>query len=151
MEPKSICIWPMVLATMRCEGAAPAGVDGGDDSLFGIDHEDGSAVGGADAEQQAGAFGGEGVAFALLGGRVVIEDADDVGVDLVERDQGEIAGAERGLEAAFVFFDVFAGVPFDRAEVQDFFAVEVADAAGAGAEAVDEPGDFVEGGGLGGR
>ena len=54
----------------------------------------------------------------------------------------EIAGIESGLEAALVFFDVVAGIPFDRAEVEDFFAVEVADAACAGAEAVDEPGEF---------
>jgi hypothetical protein len=49
------------------------------------------------------------------------------------------------LEATLVFFDVVAGIPFNGAKVEDFFAVEVANAAWAGAEAVDEPGDFVEG------
>jgi hypothetical protein len=52
------------------------------------------------------------------------------------------------LEAALVFVDVFALVPFYGAEVQDFLAADFADAAGASAEAVDEPGEFVEGGGL---
>ena len=69
------------------ECATPAGVNGGNDSLFGIDDEDGGAVGGADAEEQAGAVSGEGVAFALLVGRCgCVEDADYVGVDLVKRD-----------------------------------------------------------------
>lgn len=54
------------------------------------------------------------------------------------------------MKAAFVFFYVFAFVPFDGAEIEDFFVFtgDFADAAGAGAEAVDEPGEFVEGGGL---
>ena len=36
------------------EGAAPAGVNGGDHLLLWIDDEDGGAVGGADTEKQAG-------------------------------------------------------------------------------------------------
>ena len=52
------------------------------------------------------------------------------------------------MEAALVFIDVDAGIPIDGTGVEDFFAVEIADAAGAGAEAVDEPGNFVEGGEL---
>ena len=73
------------------ECAAPARVDSGDDAFFGIDDQDGRAVGGADAEEQAGAISGEGVAFALLVGSWrcdCVEDADYVGVDLVERDEG---------------------------------------------------------------
>jgi len=56
---------------------------------------------------------------------------------LVKRDERKIIGADRGLEAALVFFDVGAGVPFDGAEIQNLLAVEIADAAGASAEAVD--------------
>ena len=52
------------------------------------------------------------------------------------------------MEAAAIFQDVFAGVPIGEAEIQNFFAVEIADTARARAEAVDEPGDFVEGGDL---
>ncbi len=58
-------------------------------------------------------------------------------MDLVQGNQSQIGGAQGGLEAALVFFDVFAGVPFDRAQIQDFFAFDVADAAWAGAETVD--------------
>jgi len=58
-------------------------------------------------------------------------------MNLVKRDERKIIGADRGLEAALVFFDVGAGVPFDGAEIQNLLAVEIADAAGASAEAVD--------------
>jgi hypothetical protein len=122
-------------------------VDGGYGAVFGIDEEDGDTVGGLDAEEEAGAVGGGGVAFAgLVGGG--FEEVDYVGVDLLEGDELEVVGAEGGLEAAAIFEDVFAGVPIGEAEIQNFFAVERADAAGAGAEAVDEPGEFVQGGDL---
>ena len=48
------------------------------------------------------------------------------------------------MEKAAVFEDVFFGVPFGKTEIENFFAVQKADAAGAGAEAVDEPGEFCE-------
>ena len=60
----------------------------------------------------------------------------------------KIVGAERRLEAAAVFQDVFASVPIGETEIQNFLAVERADAAGCGAEAVDEPGEFGKGGDL---
>ena len=47
-----------------------------------------------------------------------------------------------------IFEDVFAGVPIGETEIEDFFAVEFADAAWAGAKAVDEPGEFIEFGRL---
>ena len=118
------------------EGAAPTGVNSGDYALFRIDDQDGSAVGGAHAEEKAGSSCGYSIAFALFGGRRV-ERADDIGMNLVKRDERKIIGADRGLEAALVFFDVGAGVPFDGAEIQNLLAVEIADAAGASAEAVD--------------
>jgi len=46
------------------------------------------------------------------------------------------------LEAATIFLDVFAVVPIGEAEVEDFFVSERADAAGAGAEGVNQPGKF---------
>jgi hypothetical protein len=52
------------------------------------------------------------------------------------------------LEAAAVFLDVFASVPVGEAQVEDFFVGERADAAGSGAEGVDQPGEFGEGGDL---
>lgn len=118
------------------EGAAPAGVDGGYGAVFGVDEEDGDAVGGLDTEEEAGAVGGGGIAFAgLVGGGAKV--MDDVGVDLRKGDELEIVGAEGGLEAAAIFEDVFAGVPIGEAEIQHFFGFEFAGAARAGAEAVD--------------
>ena len=49
------------------EGAAPAGVNGGDSALFQVDEENGDAVGGLHAEEEAGAVGGGGVAVAGFG------------------------------------------------------------------------------------
>jgi len=46
------------------------------------------------------------------------------------------------LETAAVFQDVFSIVPFGETQVEDFFIVQEADAAGASAEAMDEPGEF---------
>ena len=129
------------------ERAAPSGVDGGYDAVFGVDEEDGDAVGGLDAEEEAGAVGGGSVALAGLGGGG-FEEMDYVGVDLFEGDELKIVGAEGGLEAAAVFEDIFARVPIGEAKIQHFFGFELADAAGAGAEAVDEPRDFAQGGDL---
>jgi hypothetical protein len=98
------------------EGAAPSGVDGGYGAVFGVDEEYGDAVGGLDAEEEAGTIGGRGVSFAwLVGGG--FEEMDDVGVDLLEGDELEIVGAEGGLEAAAVFEDIFARVPIGEAEI----------------------------------
>ena len=52
------------------------------------------------------------------------------------------------MEAAAILEDVFFAVPFGKTEIENFFAVQKADAAGAGAEAVDEPGEFCERGHL---
>ena len=49
------------------ESAAPTSVNGGDGALFGVNEEDGNAVGGLDGEEQAGAVGGGGVALANAG------------------------------------------------------------------------------------
>jgi len=98
------------------ESPAPSGVDGGYGAVFGVDEEDGDAVGGLDAEEEAGAVGSGGVALAgLVGG--CVEEMDDVGMDLLEGDELEIGGAEGGLEAAAVFENVFARVPIGEAEI----------------------------------
>ena len=57
----------MVLAAMRAKRAAPAGVDSGDGTFFGVDQEDGDAVGGLDGEEEAGAVSDAGVAAAGIG------------------------------------------------------------------------------------
>ena len=69
---------------------------------------------------------------------------DHVRMDLFERDELEVWHAEGRLEAAAVFEDVFARVPFGEAEIQHLLGIQRTDAAGAGAEAVDEPGNFGE-------
>ena len=43
------------------------------------------------------------------------------------------------MEAAAVLEDVFSAIPCGKSEIENFFAVPLADAAGARAEAVDEP------------
>ncbi len=74
------------------KSAAPAGVNGGDGAFFRIDQEDGDAVGGLDAEEQARAVGDRGIsrhggqALANLG-RGSIEKMDYIGVDLFEGDE----------------------------------------------------------------
>jgi hypothetical protein len=75
-----------------------------------------------DAEQEAATIGGGGVTLAWFL-RGSFDEMDNVGVDLFEDDELEVARAEGGLEAAAVFEDVFPGVPVGEAEVQDFFAV----------------------------
>ncbi len=73
------------------------------------------------------------------------EQVNRVGVDLFERREREILGAERGLQQAAIFSDVFARVPFHEAEIQDRLALEKADAAGPRAESMHQPGEFAEG------
>ena len=80
--------------------------------------------------------------------RSAVEKMDYIGMDLLQGDEFQVRGAEGGLEAAAVFEDVFPGVPVGEAQVEDSLAVLSTDAAELCAEAVDEPGEFGEGGGL---
>lgn len=64
------------------QGAAPAGVDGGDGALFGVDEQDGDAVGGLDGQEVAGAVGDASITTARIVWRCV-EEVDDVGVELL--------------------------------------------------------------------
>ena len=102
------------------ERTAPAGMDGGNCSLFWIDEEYRDAIGGLDGKEKAGAIRGGGIAFAKVGRRLR-ENANYIRVDLLEWDQFEIGGTEGGLKQAAIFEDVFAGVPFHEAEVKNFF------------------------------
>ena len=52
------------------------------------------------------------------------------------------------MEAPAVFEDAFPAIPFGKTEIENFFTVQRTDTAGAGAETVDEPGEFCECGHL---
>jgi len=71
------------------QGAAPAGVNGGDGTLFGVDEENGDAIGGLDAQEEARAVRGGGIALADLLWPSV-EMMNDIGMDLLERDELQI-------------------------------------------------------------
>lgn len=126
------------------ESAAPTGMNGGNGALFRIYQEDRDAIGGLDAQQKAGTICGGSVALRGISRRLR-ENANHVRVDLLERNEFETGGAERGLKEAAILKDVFARVPFEEAEIEDFFGFERAYAAGACAEAVQEPGKLLEG------
>ena len=119
-------------------------MDGSDGAFFGIDEEDGDAVGSLNAEEEAGSVGERGVAFAgFLGGGG--ERPDNGGMNLFEIDEREFLCAESALEFFAILEDVFARVPFGEAEVEDFLSVEIGAAAGGGAEAMEKPRKLFEG------
>jgi hypothetical protein len=64
-------------------------VNGGDGTLFGVDEENGDAIGGLDAQEEARAVRGGGIALAdlLWPG---VEMMNDIGMDLLERDELQI-------------------------------------------------------------
>ena len=106
------------------ERAAPAGVNGGNNTFLGIDEKNRNAVGGLDAKEKAGSFSEGCVAFAGFF-RVGGERPDDGGMDLFESDELEFLCAERRLKFCPVGKDVFALVPFGKAEIKDFAAIEI--------------------------
>ena len=124
--------------------AAPSGMDGGDGALFWIHQKNRHAIGGLHTKKNARLAGGRGVAFAWIR-RCLWEEMNHVGMDLFEGRELEIRGVQGRLKLAAVFEDGFARVPFHEAKIQNFFGCELAGAAGARAEAVDEPREFAEG------
>ena len=126
------------------ERALPTRMNGGDGALFGIDEKDWNAIGGLHGEKQPGTIRDGGVAFARVARRGG-ENVNHVRVNLLERCERKIFGAERGLQEEAVFSDVFARVPFHGAEIENLPAIKQADAAGARAEPMDEPGQLAEG------
>jgi hypothetical protein len=129
------------------QSAAPTGMHGGNGAIFRIDEENRDAIGGLDAEEEARTVRGGGIASARFGG-CGVEKVDDVGMDLLQRNEFEVRRAEDRLKAAAVFEDVFLAIPFGKAEIENFFTVQRTDTARSRAEAVDEPGEFCECGDL---
>ncbi len=124
--------------------AAPARMNSGDCTLPWVDEKDRNAIRGLHGEKKAHAVCDGSVAAARFARRGV-ECVNDVGVKLFERGEREIVCAERGLEAAAIFQNVFAGIPVGEAEIQNFSALQVADATWPSAETVDQPGKLREG------
>ena len=60
-------------------------------------------------------------------------------MNLAEPTKCQAICAKSSLQAAAVFEDVFPGVPFREAKIQDFFAAKIAHASGPGAETVNQP------------
>ena len=69
---------------------------------------------------------------------------NQVRMDLLHHDQGEVFRAHRRLQALTVFEDIFPGVPFHETQVEQLFAFERAHSAVACAEAMHEPRQFCE-------
>lgn len=64
-------------------------------------------------------------------------------MNLFERDEWGLF-AQRGLKFFAIGEDVFARVPVGETKVEESFPIEFGNAAGCGAEPVDEPGEFFE-------
>ena len=72
------------------------------------------------------------------------EQVNNVGMQLLERSEPQLHGVEGGLKSAAVLHDIFWGIPFHKAEIEDLFGFELADTSGTSAEAVSEPGKLSE-------
>jgi hypothetical protein len=127
-----------------CKCAAPTSVNSGDDAFLRINEENRYAIGSLHAKQKPRGVCKGGVALWRLGGGLR-EKVNDVGMDLLEREQRSGFGGQSGLEQAAIFCYGFAGIPFHEPKIQNFLSVEDAGCTGARAEAVDEPGNFREG------
>lgn len=125
------------------ERAAPSRMDGGNRALLGVNEKNRHTIRGLDSEEQARAIGHRGVAAARLCGRRV-KHLNNIGMDLFEHYQLQIVRVERRLKAAAIFEHVFPVIPFRKAEIEDFSAVQFADAPRPRAETMDEPGKFGE-------
>jgi len=125
------------------ERALPTRMNGGDGAFLGIDEKDRDAIGGLHGEEQSLAIGEGGVALARERGRGA-EQADRVGVDLFERREREIFGAQCSLQKAAILGNVFARIPFHEAEIQNRLPIKNAGAAAPCAKSVDEPREFAQ-------
>ncbi len=140
------------------EGAAPAGVEGGDGVGAGVGEEDGDAVGGEDAEEEVGVAGREGVAveegfaiggeewevgagYSLEDAGVALADGDEVGRGLPGFSEGRDEAVAGGEDDGGVVLGGVAEVLFGRAVV----GVGGGEACLTGAEAGEEPGVGGEG------
>lgn len=98
------------------KGSAPSGMNRGHGAFLRIHEKNWNTVRRLDPEQQTRAIRDGSVAAAGFN-RGSIEELDRIGVKLLERDKREIVGAKSRLKPQAVFQDVFAGVPFGRAQI----------------------------------
>lgn len=126
------------------EGAAPTSMNSGDDTLLWINQKNGHAIGGLHPEQKTGCVRKGSVALGRNSGGLR-KEVNDVGMDLLHREQSRVLGADSGLQQATIACHGFAGIPLHEAKIQDFLPFEDAGSAGARAEAMDKPGKLREG------
>ena len=100
------------------QGAAPAGMNRGDDAVVGVGQQNGNAIGGLHGDEQSGSRGDERVALQNVR-RHDFDNVNDVGMNLAESDELHGLRAERFLKEAAVFFHARAFVPIAEAQVQD--------------------------------
>lgn len=101
-------------------------MDSGYSALLGVYQEDGDAIGGLNGQQKARAIGDGGVPSARVGwsdAGVLVEKVNNIGMDLLQRNELKVVGAERGLEAAAIFEYLFFRVPVNETKVQYLFAI----------------------------
>lgn len=118
---------------------APSSVHGRHRALFGVDEQNGNAIGSLHAKQEPAMSSDGSVATARLIRRGA-EYAHHIGMKLAQRNQFESVSSELRLKAAAIFKHVFASVPFREAKIQHWLAIELAYAAAPGAESVNQPG-----------
>src|SRR5580698_2305956 len=130
-----------------CQRPAPPRVNRRHDALLWIDHQHRRTIRRSHSEQQSFAIRRQRIALALLTRRR-IENPNHIRMNLVQRHKIQIARANRRLKSLLVRFDVLALVPFHRAKIQDFLAVEIADPTGSRGKSMHEPRQLVERRGL---
>lgn len=123
--------------------AAPTRMNRGNRTVFGVDQKNRNTVCGLNREQQPRTICRGGVAAAWCCGWS-FENVRNIGVNLAECGELHGFGAKRGLKTEAVLLDVFLGIPFRKAKIQDFFAAEVAYPAEPRAESMDQPWNSTE-------
>jgi hypothetical protein len=120
------------------ERPAPSSMNGGNRALFRIDKKNRDAVRGLDSQKQGWTMGRGGITATRLCRRR-LDHLNDIRMDLFQCHKLQVVRAECRLKAAAIFKNVFPAIPFRKTKVQNFSAVQLADASEPRAEAMDEP------------
>ena len=128
--------------------ATPTRVKNPDCVLSLIDENDGDTIRGLDREQQVGSCGDEAVANQMMLGNG-FDPVDEIGVYLAQGDERPVPGLKLVEEQPSIILHCGAGIVLGESEVQIGFAVSAGRSAFPGAEAVNQPGEFLQG--IGGK